>query len=49
MKKLENEAIKVASNDAINAKTREFRSGFEYSKTAFICCNVKFVLIPQSC
>lgn len=49
MKKLEKEAIKVASNDAINAKTREFRSCFEYSKTAFICFNVKFVLIPQSC
>lgn len=49
MKKLEKEAIKVARNDAINAKTREFRSCFEYPKTAFICFNVKFVLIPQSC
>ena len=48
MKKLEKEAIKVASNDAINAKTREFRSCFEYSKTDFICLNVKSVLIPQS-
>ena len=48
MQKLEKEAIKVASNDATNAKTRELKSCFEYSKTAFMCLNVKFVLIPQS-
>ena len=48
MKKLENEAIKVANKEAIKAKIKELISCFEYSKTDFICLNVKSVLIPQS-